>query len=146
MYIYSYQLNLCLISSSSTATGTEFTVSGVVILVTMSSNNTDNGKGIASSFTLRFLHKRNDTIFPPGRLLYPSTLVTEEEPAVVSFPENNAVNYSNNANHFMLISRPSGRDFKTKRTFLDIEAVNDYYRAFSPFDDADKTRICCGPS
>jgi len=70
--------------------------------------------------------------------------VTGEGSTVASFPENNSVNYSNNANHFMLFSRPSGRDFKMTRTFLDIKAVNDYFRAFVPFDDADKTRFCCG--
>jgi len=96
--------------SSSTANGTEFTVWGVVILVTLTSNITE-GKGLTSNFILRFLHQRNDNVLIPGRTLYPSTFVTGDGRTVASFPENNTANYENNADHFMLIARPSGRDF-----------------------------------
>jgi len=70
--------------------------------------------------------------------------VTEEGPAVASFPEKNAMNYSNDADHFMLISRPSGRDFSPTETFLDIEPVKDFFRRYSIVDDAEKTRFSYG--
>jgi len=132
-------LNLLLFSSS-TANGTEFTVSGVVVLVSLTSNNTD-GRGLASSFILRFLHKRNDKVLIPGRVLYPSTFVTGERRVVAAFPENNAANYSNNANHFMIISRPNGRDFNLTRIFTDIEKEKDYLRVYYIKDDAEKTQF-----
>jgi len=135
------QLNFLLFSSS-TANGTEFAVSGVVILVTLTSNNTnDNDIGLASRFILMFLHKRNDSILIPGRVLYPSTFVTGDGRAVASFPENNTANYSNHANHFMIISRPSGRDFNLALTFRDIEPWTDYLRGYYIVDDAEKTRF-----
>jgi len=60
----------------------EFKVSGVVILVTLTSNdNNANGKGgLVSSFALRFIRKQNDNvlILIPGRVLYPSTFVMGE--------------------------------------------------------------------
>jgi len=127
-----------LLFSSSTANGTEFTVSGVVILVTLTTNTMD-GKGVASSFILRFLHRRNDKVLIPGRVLYPSTFVTGEGRVVASFLENNAANYSNKADHFMIISRPSGLDFNLTLTFLDIENRKDYFRRYSIADDAEKT-------
>jgi len=131
--------------SSSTANRTEFTVSGVVILVTLTTNNTD-GKGLASSFILRFLHRKNDKVLIPGRVLYPSTFVTGEGRVVASFPENSAANYPNsaanypnNADHFMLISRQSGGDFSLTRTFGHFEQAKDYFRAYYIVNDAEKT-------
>jgi len=112
-------------------------------LATLTTNNTD-GKGLASSFILRFLHKRNDKVLIPGRVLYPSTFVTGEGRVVASFPENNAANYSNNADHFMIISRPSGRDFNLTETFQDIESEKDYIRRFYIADDAEKTGFAGG--
>jgi len=132
---------ISVIFSSSTANGTEFTVPGVVILVMLTNPNTDDGKESASSFALRFLHKQNDKVLIPGRILYPSTFVTGEGRAVASFPLNNAVKYENNANHFMLISRASGRDLKVKRTFTDTEPEKHYFRRYWIVDDAEKTRF-----
>jgi len=129
--------------SSSTANGTEFTVVGVVILVTLTSNNTV-GKGSVSSFVLKFLHKRNDNVLIPGRVLYRSTFVTGEGRTVASFPEKNSQNYTNNANHFMLISRPSGRNFNLTGTFEDIEPWKDYFRYYWIADDAEETRLMGG--
>jgi len=133
-------ISLNVLFSSSTANGTEFTVSGVVILVTLTTNITD-GKELASSFLLTFLHRRNDKVLIPGRVLYPSTFVTGEGRVVAAFPENNAANYSNKADHFMIISRPSGRDLKLARTFGDIEREKDYLRVYYTKDDAEKTRF-----
>jgi len=105
--------------------GTEFTVSGVVILVTM----TTYDNRLASRFALRFFRSQNNEIFPPRKTLYPSTFVTGEGRQVTSFPENMAVNYTNDAMHFMLISRPIGREFSLTNTFVDIEVVGeDCYR------------------
>jgi len=67
--------------------------------------------------------------------------VTGEGPAVASFPESNAKNYSNNAHHFALISRSSGSDFNFTRTFADTETEKDYYRGFDILDEAEKTRL-----
>jgi len=124
--------------SSSTANETKFIISGVVILVVMSSNYTE-GNGLGSRFALRFTHSRNDTVFPPTRTLSPSTLLTGEGSIVGSFPENNAQNYSNNVNHFMLLSRPSGRNLNIKEVFVDIEPQKDYSLFFYIQDDAEKT-------
>jgi len=132
--------NFNFLFSSSTANGMEFTVSGVVVLVTLTSNNTDV-KTLGSSFILRFLHKRNDKVLIPGRVLYPSTFVTGEGRAEAAFPENNAANYSDNANHFMIISRPSGRDSNLTETFVDIEPEKDYVRIYWIMEDAEKTRF-----
>jgi len=129
---------ISILFSSSTANGMEFTVSGVVILVTLTSTNT-YGKGLTSSFALRFIRTRNDFVLIPGTILYPSSFVAAEGPAKASFPENNAKDYENNANHFMLISRPSGRDFNITRTFTDTEPEKDYVRGFYLKDDAVKT-------
>jgi len=126
--------------SSSTATGSEYTVSGVVILVTMSSNKLD-GTEVDSSFVLKFFCSRNDKVFPPERVLYPSSLVTGEGPQIATFPKNNAVDYKNNANHFMLISRPSGRDFHLTTTLIDTEPDKDFYRLFVIDDDSAQTRF-----
>jgi len=126
--------------SSSTAKGTDFTVSGVVILVTLTSNNTD-GKGLTSSFNLSFIHEKNDLILIPGRILQPSTFVTEEGQTVASFPERNAVSYENNANHFMLISRPNRLTTFLTQTFTDTEKEKHYSRKFFIQDDAEKTKF-----
>jgi len=67
--------------------------------------------------------------------------VTGEGRVVASFPENNAANYSNHANHFMIISRPSGRDFYLTITFEDMEWEKDYFRRYYIADDAEKTRF-----
>jgi len=67
----------------------------------------------------------------------------EEGRAVASFPEKNAKNYSNNADHFMLIARPSGRDLNLRNTFRDIDPTDymrGYYLQYFP-DDAEKTRF-----
>jgi len=101
--------------------GKEFTVSGVVVLVTM----TTYDNRLASSFVLRFVRSQNHEVFPPRKILYPSTFVTEEGRRVVSFPEKNAANYTNDAMHFMLISRPTRREFNLTQTFVDIEVVGD---------------------
>jgi len=87
-------------------------------------------KGSAFSFGLRFTRKHEVWDLVPGRILYPSTFVMEEGRTVASFPDQNAVNYSNNANHFMLIARPSGRKFNLTFTFMDIEGKGDYLRRF----------------
>jgi len=129
-----------LLFSSSTATGTEFTVSGVVILVTMTGNKTEE-TGLDSRFALRFLRSQNDFVFPPERILYPTSFVTGEGHQTLSFPENNAVDYENNANHLMIISRGSGRDFNITQTFQDTEEGRDYIWAFGIKYDADKTRF-----
>jgi len=65
----------------------------------------------------------------------------EEGRAVASFPQNNTKNYENNADHFMLISRPSGRDFHLTLTFMDFENYNDHCRRFFIEDDFKKTRF-----
>jgi len=131
----------CVIFSSSTAVGTEFTVSGVVILVTMTCNNIHTGTGAISSFRLRFFRSQNDTVVPPGRILYQTTLVVGEGRETASFPHGNAADYTNRANHFMLITRPSGRSFALSRTYLDTESKFDYYSIFGIDDEADKTRF-----
>jgi len=105
------------------------------------------GEELASSFALNFLRTRNDTVFPPERTLYPSTVLVAEGQGVASFPDNNAKYYSKYANHFMLLSRASGRNFKLTNTFRDIEEKKDYIRLFQlNDDDAEKTRFCCGYS
>jgi len=126
---------------SSTSLGTAFTVSGVVILVTMTSNSTNGQTGLPSSFTLKFLSIPNDAVFPPERSLYPSTVVTGEGRQVVSFPERNAENYTNHANHLMLVSRANGGDFNRTLTFMDTEEKYDFYRLYAIGDDANKTRF-----
>jgi len=126
-------------SSSSTANGTEFKVSGVVILVTLTSNNNADVKGLPSSFALSFLKYLTSSV--PGRVLYPSTFVMGEGPMVASFPENNTVNYENNADHFMLIARPSGRPFNLTRIFYDTEADKDIIQRWYIDDVVEKTRL-----
>jgi len=126
--------------SASTANGTEFTVSGVVILVTLTSNNADS-KGLASSFILTFIHEKNDLFLIPGRILQPSTFVTGEGRVVASFPEKNQESYENNADHFMLISRPSERDFELTQTFLDIEEGKHCFRVYSIAEDEKMDRL-----
>jgi len=113
--------------SSSTATGTELTVSGAVVLVTMTSSMDTT---LASSFTLRFLHSQDDRVFPPKRTLYPSSFVTEDGLRVASFPKNNTKDYLKNLDNFLLISRDSGRDFDLTLTFLDTDADEGWYYCF----------------
>jgi len=127
--------------SSSTAPGTELTVSGVVILITMTSNKTDNRTESDSRFALRFYRTQNDTVFPPDRVLYPSSFVTGEERQIVSFTKNNVVDYENNANQFTLISRPSGRDFNLTITFIDTEYGKDYFNVLGMEDGAETTHF-----
>jgi len=127
-----------MLASSSTVTGTEFTVSGVVILITMTCNNTQVTE-MNSSFALRFHRSRNYTVIPPVRTLQPSSFWMGEGREVASFPEGNAVDYKNTANHFMLISRPSGRNFDLYLTFLDTEEDEDYFRIFRIEDNAMRT-------
>jgi len=115
-------------------------VSGVIILVTMSNNDTR----WTSSFTLRFFRTRNDTVLPLDTTIYPSSFVTGEGRQVASFPENNVVDYDKYANHLMLISRPSGRDFNLTLTFLDIKGgflVFDHIVLFRFEDEAERTRV-----
>jgi len=119
-------------------TGTEFTVSGVVILVTMTCTS---DAGSTSSFAMRILRSRNDTAFPPVRILYPTSFVTGEGRQIASFPENNTVNYENNANHLMVISRESGAHFNLTLTFLDTEEIQDFINVFGVEDGAKRTRI-----
>jgi len=111
--------------SSSTGNGTEFTVSGVVILITMTKSNIDDDW--SSGFELEFTCYQNESVLSPGRFVYPTTFVTGDGPTVASFPEKNAQNYSNNANHLMVISRASGQDFNLTLKFTDIEPVKDYF-------------------
>jgi len=127
---------MIVVCSPSTATGREFTVSGVIILVTMSCIYSSG----TSSFALSFFRSQNKTVFPSGRTLYPSSIETGEGQRVVSFPANNAVDYKNNANHFMLISRASEREFDLTRIFQDIESESDYYVPFEIRDDSERTR------
>jgi len=134
-------LQIILFFSSLTAVGTEFTVSGVVILVTMTCNSIHTGTGVNSRFGLRFLRSQNNTVLPPERNLYPTTFVTDEGRHVASFPHDIGVNYTNDANHLMLISRPSGRTFNLARTFLDAETTHDYNSIFGIEDEAEKTRF-----
>jgi len=60
---------------------------------------------------------------------------------VAAFPEKTSANFSHNANHFMVLSRQSGRDFNLTHTFEDIEPVYDYFRRYWIEDDAEKTRF-----
>jgi len=108
--------------SSSTGNGTEFTVSGVVILITTTTQSIDDDW--SSGFELKFIRYQNESVLSPGRFIYPSTFVTG--PTVASFPEKNAKNYSNDANHLMVISRANGHDFNLTLKFTDIEPVKDY--------------------
>jgi len=135
------RLQITLLVSSSTATGTELTVSGVVILVTMTSNKTNNRTRLDSGFALKFLCTQNEKVLPPERVLYPTTFVTGEERQIASFPENSIWNYVSNANHLMVISREDGRDFHLTTTFLDTESWHDYFRVFGIEDEAEKTRF-----
>jgi len=130
-------LRITLLFSSSTAVGTEFSVNGVVVLVTMTSNSSETGtNGVYSSFGLRFFSS------PSGRSVYPTTVVTGERRQVASFPEGNAVDYTDHANHLMLITRPSGRSFNLARTFLDAEPIgHDYNLIFGIEDEAQMTRL-----
>jgi len=109
-------------------------------MVTMSNNKTDESATMtSSSFALRFLRLQNDVVTSPRTTFYPSTFVTGEDVEVASFPQDNAANYSDFAHHFMLISRPSGRDFNLTRTFQDIEKDADYYTPFEIRDDLHRT-------
>jgi len=88
-------------------TGREFTVSGTVVLVTMSNNNNNtDGTGLSSSFALRFIQTSRDTGTPS---LPQSTFVTGEGPQVIDRPGK-----CDDCNHLMVISRASGRDFSLK--------------------------------
>jgi len=53
--------------------------------------------------------------------------------------KNNAVDHKNNANHFRLISQPSGRDFHLKTQLVDTEPDRYFYRLFVIPDDSEKT-------
>jgi len=94
----------------------------------------------ATAFTLSFQSFGNDTAFPPETFLYPSTLVTQFERKVVSFPEGNAVNYSNNANHFMFISLNTDWPSNLTLTFIDT-AFPDSCVGFAIGDKTDTTRF-----
>jgi len=120
-------------------------VSGVVILVTLSSNNNSNNTDggmelLASSFAMTFHCSQNSSVFSGRRKLYKSTFVTNDEGRqVVKGPEADAKEYSDNANHFMLISRESGRDFNLWQSNFNIVEPYDYFRVFQIYDDSDKT-------
>jgi len=94
-----------------------------------------------SRFELTFLRSQNDTVNPPKRILYPTSFVTGEGHQTVSFPENNAMDYANNANHLMIIYRSSEQAFNLTRSFLDTEEDHDYIRAFGIKNDAEQTRF-----
>jgi len=64
--------------------------------------------------------------------------MTGEGPEVASFPQDNAVNYSNNAGHFMLISRASGGKFNLTLTFADTDE-HDSIDVYGIEDEAEKT-------
>jgi len=127
-----------LLSSSSTETGTAFSAYGVVALVTMSSNNTDNSTGLRSSFALKF---QRDGVISSRKTLYPTTFVTGEGRQVASFPEKNTRNYSTNSCHLMVISRNSGQDFNLTGTFVDIRTDDDYYKIYEIVDNAETTEF-----
>jgi len=76
--------------------------------------------------------------------------MTGEGRVVATFPLNNTndsykkntVKYKQNANHFMLVSRESGKNFSTEITsFQEIGGDNDYVRAFAVEDDSEQTRF-----
>jgi len=84
--------------SSSTSKGSEFTVPGVLILVTMSSS-CKGGMGKPSRFSFNFIHTRDDTVFPPKRINALPKYFSgggRTTDSVLS-GEQNAVNYANNA-------------------------------------------------
>jgi len=143
--------------SWSTPNGAEFTVSGVVILVTLSSDNRRAVNGLSTSFALSFLQKTiNKLVLIPGRYLYPSTIVTgegkhgqhgqqgQQGELSATFPQYNR-RYLNDSNHFMLISLASGKNFQFTQRLLDVECkdfvrifvINDGFR----LDEGKKTRF-----
>jgi len=117
-------------------------VSGVVVLVTMTMSSDDMKSTSTSSFAMRFVRSRNDTVFPSFQTLYHSSFVTGEGRQVASFPKNNAVDYKYNASHLMVISRTSGDEFNLTQTFLDIESFGgNYYWIHGMQDEAERTRF-----
>jgi len=71
-------------------------VSGVVIVVTVSANNSD-GTASASNLALRFFCTRNDTVFLPEKTFHSSTFVTGDGQQIALFPGNDAKVYYNSA-------------------------------------------------
>jgi len=69
--------------------------------------------------------------------------VTGDGRQVVLFSQDNAVDYENNANHFMLISHPSEREFNLTRTFMDSEKATDFVLVFQIKDEAEQTPLWC---
>jgi len=77
---------------------------------------------------------------PNQRKLYPSSIVTVNRRKVISFPNNNLRNYSDNASHFMVISSATGEDMKIK-TFTEIDEGRDIARIFRIQHESDRARF-----
>jgi len=138
-------------SSSSTSNGTKLTVSGVVILITLTTKSNDGEEFLASSFALSFLQKNiNHLVLIPDRYVATTTFVTGEE-RTASYREDawdmyRFTKYFENTDHLMVIARESGKNFYLTQTFLDIKC-KDFIREFVVEDVAEeKTQFRVGPA
>jgi len=126
--------------SSTSFNGTEVYVSGVTILIMMVRNLPPKGDpGPHSSFSLQFNHKRNDNALPPGRVIYPTTIVSDEGKYVVNFPVNNPGSYVYNANHLTILSPASGRRYSFIIKSVDIDHAGDISRWWCVQQNSNKT-------
>jgi len=85
------------------------------------------GKPSESKFKLRFQNERTEK-YPK---MIPTKILTRHESTNVSFPESNAVNYTNNSTQLTFISPETGKPFNLSVTFRDIEKVADFVKWFS---------------
>jgi len=123
------------ISSSTSSNGFTSTVSGVVILITLTQPNPlllSNGN---FKFVLHFEDSKNYTVLPRRRKVLPSQVMTRDGTQFVSFPENNVANYPDDSSHVFIISPKSGKPFKLTITYQDISGEpNDYFTWASMVD------------
>jgi len=85
----------------------------------------------ASKFKLRFRNERTNQNYYK---MLPTKILSRDENSNVSFPEENAANYTNNSTQLTFISPQSGKPFDLTVTYQDIEKVADFVKWFS-FED-----------
>jgi len=103
--------------SLKTSNGTSLSVSGVVILITLTQNNAQLLQNERSEFILNFENSKDDDVMPPWRTLLPTQVMTQDGEQFVSFPENNTANYPDNCTHLSIIAPNSGNPFHLNITY-----------------------------
>jgi len=95
--------------------------------------------GQNSKFVLRFVNTQDDSILPPERTIYPSTVITGEGSQVAGFPSKRNEDYIDNSNHLMLIAPSSGASFSLSQTIANFAFDGSSYDFASYYTVVDKT-------